>query len=366
MQIWPLQKRIDSLSARISAIEDMIKVKVAHDKSIKEMESFLSDANDNKSIGVDMSKYADKGIQNAMWFLPLDQICATMDKLTLKRQQIIDSAKNQLSVNPILEGITNSSEAYGTNRIKGSFGTMPVQEYQSVIVDFIKNSMIKICDVAAQEFEPESLARLSGLQFIESAPELKSAAIELVKDERMRKMQLSVDVESTKAYYDEAYKSEIDEFYTSLLADIKTAADIASGAPELLPVLKEIIMAKVRARRVGRTFEQNIEKAIDAQIQKLEQQSQNPPPPPQPSPDAQVRANAQIEVEKLRQQAETDRKRMTEQREAAKDAMADRNNQAKIAIENAKNALKNKELDAEIIANQERLRLGLVPDPNIG
>ncbi|MDR1361358.1 MAG: hypothetical protein LBJ18_03610 [Rickettsiales bacterium] len=366
-QILPQQNEIDLLSSRITRLSKALKVKGAYDKSISEMGDFLSDANDTAMNPVDVIKYIDKGgIQNALYFMPLDTIKQALDYCKQARQDLIDLSLRNIQINPILEGQTNSNEAFGTNRIKGSFGIMSVQDMQRVCAEFLEACVKMQANIICQEFESYNIADYANMPFdAETAP-----ALELLKSEKIRNTEICVEIESTKAYYDEVYQARIAAFMSTLQQDIQNAQQVIAGAPELADVFKLIILQKVRSQRIGRMFEAGLEKSLEELVAKVKQAAAQPAPPPQPDPTAmatiQAREAGSIQREQVRQTAENDRADKKMAIEAMNLEIKREDLRIKQASDRAKELLKNKELDAEIIANQERVAAGLIPDANLG
>jgi uncharacterized protein YktA (UPF0223 family) len=191
-----------------------------------------------------------------------------------------------------------------------------------------------------------------------------------------------------KSYYDEEYRARINEFYTQLVQDLQTATVISQQSPAMAYPFKEIVMAKVRAQRIGRTFEGAIEKALDKAIESMEAQMSQPPAPPSPTPDklADIQSKQQIEAQKaqlkaveMQQKAQLDMQKESQKVavqikehndkmdiEIAKLRQSAEVDAADLAIKQADLALKNKELDSERELSLLNVRQGGYADTNLG
>ncbi len=296
-----LQQVIDLQTRKIKLLNDELQIKMIYDKSLGGLDSALSANNNNKAYPVEnMDKFAERGLQNIIMFFPLDEIINAL-KITIEaRQNNIDKAMELVGDNPILEGITNSQEAYGTNRIKGSFGTMRVQEYQKIKINFLNKLLKKISTIFCT-FDPYFLIKQSNIMFDLSEDDKKflPQSLEMLKQETVRNIRLIIETDSTKAYYDEGYRMQINDFFSSLINNLGVASNTVQIVPAFAGVLKNIIMATIRSQRIGRSFESEIDKALDHSIQQLmQQQTSNQQIQPDPTKIAEIQAKGQIELQK--------------------------------------------------------------------
>lgn len=289
-----LQELIDTQTRKIKNINDDLQIRGIYDKTIGQLDKALSGNNNDKLYPIEFNK--DGSLQNCIVFFPLQEIITALQTNIEARQNNIDKAMELIGDNPILEGITNNQDAYGTNRIKGSFGTMRVQEYQKYKVDFLDKILKKIGTIFCS-FDDYFLVEYSNIEFDlnEEDKAILPQAIQLLKNEKLKKYRLIIETDSTKAYYDESYRMQLNDFFGSLINNLNQSASIIQAVPSFAYVLKEIIMANIRSQKIGRSFENDIEKAIDITIQQLmSQQSQ-----PQDDGKAQVEMQkAQIELQK--------------------------------------------------------------------
>ena len=185
----------------------------------------------------------------------------------------------------------------------------------------------------------------------------------------MKNVRLEIATEETRAYVDEHYKIEMFEFWNNVMANIKQATEICSVEPTMAKLCSTAIMAQIRTQKVGRTFENDVEQAIEEVIKTIDNRLKNPEPP-QPTPDKklEVEAKTQLELEKARIETQRDMELANKEmfvKQQANDIKA-REISVKEAIENAKLALKQEELDRETFLKEKSIDAGMSTSTNIG
>lgn len=352
-----LQDLIDAQTRKIKSINEQLQIKGVYDKSIGQLDKALSSNNNDKLYPIDFNK--DGSLQNAIMFFPLTEIITALKTNIEARQNNIDKAMELIGDNPILEGITNNQDAYGTNRIKGSFGTMRVQEYQKYKVEFLDKVLNKI-GIILCSFDEYFLIEYSNILFdiTEEEQQNLTAAIALLKNEKLKKCRLIIETDSTKAYYDENYRMQMNEFFTSLINNLNASASILQAVPAFSGVLKSIIMANVRSQRIGRSFESDIEKAIDASIQQLMQQQAQPQQQPDKTGEIMAKAQADLQLKNLDNQQKSQELQVKVQTETMKEQEENKRHQATLQKDYRQQDINKQIADAKALLEQEKIELG--------
>lgn len=346
-QCWSQYLEIDELTKTISGIIPTIKVKGAYDKSLPDFAKIFNASNENALIGIDnVDKYVEKGgISNAVMWYDTTTPTNVLHSLLNIRQQLVEDVAATIGINQILEGKTETTEAYGTNRLKGAFGTVRIQEDQGRVVSFISDLLMLACKFITGCFEPENILKLSTIEFSDENPNLFIPAIELLKDDNLNSIRLEIGVEETRSYVDEAYKAQILDMWGNVFNSLATGASICENYPSMAPVLKIAIMAGVRAQRVGRTVEASLEAALDKLVEMAKIESETPPENPQPPIDPIKQMEVTLKAKQ--QEGERERNKALIEIEKEKNEMEKTKHLMNNAIEEAKLALKRREQDIE-------------------
>ena len=352
-------KAVDECNRKITKLKNDLRVAGAYDASVADFGKIFDADNDNKLLGLkNIEKYRDKKMSDMVWMYDPTPAVNALVQLKTVRDAYIEDIQRGVGTYDILEGETNATEAYATNRLKGSFGTMRLQDDQKDAIYFVQDTIRIACDIICQIFEPLSILSYSTIEY---SPETLSnimQSIALLKNSGMKDVRLSISLEDVRSYYDAEYKTNITDMWTAVFTQLTASANMIQQMPEMATVCKEALMSMIRGYKVGAFVEQSMEAAIDNTIRAYQARMNQPQPP---SPDMLKAQNEQAKLQLEREKLQIDAQKTNAelQRQAMDDsARAELENKriqaetAKIIsdreINEAELRLKEKELDAEI------------------
>lgn len=175
---------------------------------------------------------------------------------------------------------------------------------------------------------PEVQAKMAALQRI-------GAALQLLRDERMRGFRVDIEVDST-IYSDAAQeKADRTEFITHVTQFIAQSMQLGAAMPPAVPLLGKLLTFGVRGFRIGRDLELAIEEfadqaAIFAQ-QHAQQQANQPNPAMLKAQTDAAKAKAQIQGIELKTKSEQMSAQAEVQRQVVENQGDQANNQADLA-----------------------------------
>lgn len=325
---------VDQINKKITDIKDALRVAGGYDASIPDFGKLFDGDNDNSLIGLkNTEKLNGKPLNDSIWFIPQDNIATALERLKIVRDEYISDIQKGLGIYDVLEGETQKQDAYGTNRMKGSFGTMRLQDDQKDAIYFVQDTIRIACDIICQTFEPLSLLAYSTIEYAEQNPDLVVAALDLLKTDRLKNTRLTISLEDVRSYYDSEYKANISELWGNVFQQLQATSQMVQQVPEMAIIAKPAIMSMIRGYKVGAFVEQQMEEAIDKAIEAYQERMAEPQ---QPSPDMVKAQNEQAKIQLDSQKL---------QLEAQKMGAELRNTQMKDATSLQ---LENKRADAEI------------------
>lgn len=378
-------KAVDQINRKITRIKDSLRVAGGYDASIADFGKMFDGDNENSLIGLkNVEKLQGKGIESCIWMLPQDNIAKSLETLKVVRDEYISDIQKGLGIYDVLEGETKAQEAYGTNRLKGSFGTMRLQDDQKDAIYFVQDTIRIACDIICQTFEPLSLLTYSTIEYSNQTLPMVMQAIELLQTEMMKNTRLTISLEDVRSYYDSDYKANISELWTNVFNQLTAVSGMVQQIPEMAIIAKPAIMSMIRGYKVGAFVEQQMEEAIDNAIAAYQQRMAQPQ---QPSPEMLKAQNEQqktqlqaqkLQLEAQKTAAELQNTSMKDQTavalenkradaEIAKIVSDTEINQAKVSIMKQDADRKERELDAEIeLAMFKALHPDVAVDTNLG
>ena len=324
-------KAVDDINKRITAVKKLLRVCGAYDADVPDFGKIFDADNENNLVGLkNTEKYQGKDISAMMWMYDPTPAVNSLVQLKTTRDEYINDIQKGIGVYDVLEGETNAQEAYGTNRLKGSFGTMRMQDDQKDAIYFVQETIRIACDIICQVFEPLSIVSYSTIEYtMETLPEIEQAVM-LLKDSLMKDIRLTISLEDVRSYYDSEYKANLSEMWSNVFTQLQSSMSIITNIPEMAGICKVAMMSMIRSYKVGAFVEQEMERAIDGAVQAYQNR-----PKDQPSPEMikaqNEQAKLQLEQTKVQMQAQESAQRL----------------QKDIAVDNARAVLDNKRVEAE-------------------
>jgi hypothetical protein len=295
---------LDSVTLRLSMLTEACRVAGVYDASQDaSVGRLFSEASDNQLIPVNTwAAFSEKGgLRGVLDFVPLDGIIATIRELTSREQVLKAQIYEITGISDIVRGYSAPSETATAQQIKGQFAALRLQEQQSEVARFARDVIAMTAEIISEHFQPQTIALMSGLA--EQAPEFQQnfmAAVQLLRNDRMRSFRIDIETDSTIAVDETADKQAATEFLTAMGNYMASSLPMAQQAPELLPVIGQGAVFLARRFRAGRQLEGSIEASFQALEQRAQQMAQQPQ---QQQPDPAM-LKAQADQQRLAMEGE--------------------------------------------------------------
>ena len=130
------------------------------DRLMKEGDAILIPSDKTSSLA------AEKGLQNAIWFMPVDVLMATLTQLYQAREQCKRVIYEITGISDILRGSTVASETATAQGIKAQWGTMRLKRLQKEVQRYARDVLRMMLEIAGTKFSEETWAGMTGLPFL--------------------------------------------------------------------------------------------------------------------------------------------------------------------------------------------------------
>jgi hypothetical protein len=268
---------LDTISDRISKLQDKIKVRGAYNSASKDISDLLTAA-DGKMLpvaGVDM---LNGGLSNHIWLVPIEVWIAALQQLYVAQGEIKNSIYEIMGISDIMRGATKATETATAQRIKGSMGVSRLEDTKGITSNFVRDMLRLKAEVICKNFDTETLAKMTGEQI---TPEVES----ILRSDFQRTCSIDIEADSTVQVDEQAEQQSMSMVFQAI-GTIMTGAQamLASGilpAPMILQFSLELIKMALHPVRYSRpvvelinTYQEQLEQmiAVGAQF--------GPPPMP--------------------------------------------------------------------------------------
>ena len=286
---------IDKLTNRISLLIEAVKVVGVYDASQEGIKRLMTEGFDNQLIPVDSwAAFSEKGgIKGTIDFMPLDQVIQALQQCYNAREAAKQVVYEVTGLSDIIRGSSVASETATAQQIKGQYASMRLKRMQMDVALFASELLRIKAQMMCDLYAPQTLIAMSGIEGTDDA-QFAEQAIQLMKAEPLRSFRIEVASDSLVELDEQAEKQSRTEFMQAFGATMRDALPMVQQAPEMAPLIGEVLQFVVRTFKGGRQLENALETTID--------KMNAPKPPPGPSPE-QMQAQAQQQMEQAKIQA---------------------------------------------------------------
>lgn len=288
---------LDKLTQRIDMLTDAVKVVGVYDASQPSIQRMLSEGVNNTMIAVDSwAAFAEKGgLKGTVDFMPLDQVLLALQNCYQAREQAKQVIYEITGLSDIIRGASMASETATAQQIKSQYASLRLRRLQADVAMFASELLRIKAQLMCDLYRPETLIQMSGIMATPDA-QYAEQAIQLMKSEPARGFRIEVASDSLVEMDEASEKQSRTEFMTAFGSVMRESLPMVQAAPELGPLIGEVLTFVVRTFKGGRSLENVLEQTI-AKMNKPKQKQ-----PQGPSPE-EIKMQGQIQLEQMRIQA---------------------------------------------------------------
>jgi hypothetical protein len=302
---------LDILTDRIDGLVKALRVRGVYDASQPTLQRLLTEGDNNTLIPVDKwMAFSEKGgLKGSIDLLPLD----TLSNALLQCYRARDEIKNQIyeitGISDIVRGQTAASETATAQQIKGQYAGLRLRSMQEDVALFASELFQLKAQVICTKFQPTTILMYAAAQSMQPADQaLIPQALQLIQDKPLRSFRIQVDSDSLVQIDENQNKRERVEFLQAMGGFLTQALPMGQQAPELVPMLIELVKFGVGAYKKAAPIEGTIDQAMQELQMKQQQMAQQTPPP---NPEVvKMQAEQQFEQMKMQAQAQSEQMKM--------------------------------------------------------
>lgn len=309
---------LDVICDRIDGLVRALQVKGVYNAEFKELGRLFTEGENNTLLPVkNFAAFAEKnGLAGAIDIVDLTPIFNALNAayaaLEEQKQQIYDIT----GLADIVRGQSAASETATAQQIKGQYASLRLNAMKGDVARFATEILQLKAQIMCAKFNPETLLKVSAAdQLSEVDKQLIPQALEMLKANPLRSFRIEVSADSMVQIDEQEEKQARTEMLQAVGGYLKEALPVVQGAPEVAPMVIEMLKFGVTAFKVGKGIEGVIDETLD-KIRQSIQQKQGQPPPPDPEM-MKVQAQQQIEQGKMQMQQQADAARLQHEQQLA-------------------------------------------------
>jgi len=335
-------RELDVLCDRIDGLINALKVRGVYDASASELQRLFSEGENNTMIPVsNWMAFAEKqGMKGAIDLVDLAPFASAL----MSCYQAMDQVKGQIyelmGIADIQRGQSDPNDTLGAQIIKSNNAAGRLKTQQHAVVDFATSLLSIKAQIICNHFTDDTLVKISGaMQLSDQDKQLIPQAIELLRDECAKNFRIEVTSDSMIYQDEQQEKADRTAFLAAVGQFMQMALPAATQAPELTPMLMEMLKFGVTAFKAGKQLEGIIDQTADDLRKQYEQTKGQPKPP---SPDMQkAQMDSQAKMQQMQMQSQLEQQKMQAQIEIekAKQEFQAQENQLKFQLEEQRNQM---------------------------
>jgi hypothetical protein len=250
---------LNRLTRRINKIVEAIKARGVYDGELGDDLANIMEADDNQLVAAEKgaSIAAEKGLQNAIWFMPIEQLVNVLMQLYQAREQCKRVIYEITGISDIIRGSSVASETATAQNIKSQWGTMRLKRLQKEVQRYSRDLLRMMLEVAATKFSEETWAKMTGLPFLTSDQKTQLDTVAAAVQQQMVQVQASgvpippqlqaemqkIQMEMKKPVWSEVLAMLRDDTQRAYRIDIETNSTIEPEAAEDQKSISELMNA---------------------------------------------------------------------------------------------------------------------------
>ena len=308
---------IDEISGRIAHLTKALKVMGVYAADEPSLARLMKEGQDAVLIPIEnWPAFMEKGgLGQAIQLVPLADIIATLQQLYQAREACKQVIYETTGLSDILRGASVANETATAQGIKAQFASIRLNDMKDDVARFARDILRMKAEIICSKYQPDIILQVSGIANTPDGqnPELVAAAIQMLKNEPIRNYNIDIETDSMVEIDQQKEKADRIEFLSASSSFLEKAVQAAQVAPEILPLVTQMMLFGIRGFKVGRELEGTFETFQQAATEKVAQQQANPQPNP-----AQLEAQAKMQLEQAKAQAEAQKADMDAQIEKYK------------------------------------------------
>jgi hypothetical protein len=335
-------RELDVLCDRIDGLINALKVRGVYDASATELQRLFSEGENNTMIPVhNWMAFAEKqGMKGAIDLVDLQPFASALMSCYQAMEQVKSQIYELMGIADIQRGQTDPNETLGAQIIKSNNAAGRLKTQQHAVVDFATSLLSIKAQIICNHFTDETLVKISGaMQLSEQDKQYIPQAIGLLRDEAAKNFRIEVTSDSMIYQDEQQEKADRTAFLAAVGQFISMALPTAQAAPEMTPMLLEMLKFGTTAFKAGKQLEGIIDQTADDMKKQYEQTKGQPKPPPTEIQKAQMDNQSKMQQIQMSAQVEQAKLQGQMQLEKAKQEYQAQENQLKFQLEEQRNRM---------------------------
>lgn len=302
-------KELDILAERIDGLIKALKVRGVYNAEYSELARLFTEGENNILIAVkNWAAFAEKqGLSGAIDLVDIVPIAQALEYAYKAADQLKQQIYEITHIADIMRGASDPNETLGAQQLKSQYASVALRDMQTQVALFAQELLQIKAQIICSQYSDETLLAISGATQLQPVDQqLIPQALELLRDKPLRQFRIEIAADSLVQLDEQIEKENRNAFLQAVGGFLQGAMPVVQQAPQLGPMLMEMLKFGVSAYKVGKT----LEGVIDQAMEQLKQVAANPPPPPPDPKLIQIQAQTEAKQQEMQQGFALEQQRM--------------------------------------------------------
>lgn len=321
-------KELSTISIRISKLTAALKWRGVYDSAFAQAFKEMEGLEDGAMAPIkDVMVWKDKGLDAAMWLMPIDKAVGVLKQLHEDRESVKQTIYEIIGVADIMRGASQASETLGAQKLKTQWGSLRVSRRQKAVQRYARDLFRLKAEILGKKFSPQILSMMTGIdlqpspvpqpqppqptgdeardaqaaeQFKAQEEAFKDAqaamgAAQLLRGDMEREYRIDIETDSTIQADVQQAQTNASQFLQGIGLFFEAMGPAVQQGFVQADEAADILMGLTRSFKLGRQAEDAIERIGKRAAEAAKQ-------PQQPKPDPEM-VKAQMEGQKMQMEA---------------------------------------------------------------
>ena len=236
---------LNKMTRRIHKLIESIKARGVYDSALGHELAKIFDADENELVPADMSSTlaSEKGIDNAIWMMPVKELIVVLQQLYQAREQCKQVIYEITGIADIMRGASKASETLGAQQIKAQWGGLRVKDQQKEVQRYARDLLRMMLELAATKFSEMTWARATGLDYLTESQEIQARQAAQMYQSRGQPLPPEIQRQAQKPTWQQVMEILQDDLQRAFRIDIETNSTLAPEAAEDQRQIAEVLNA---------------------------------------------------------------------------------------------------------------------------
>ena len=300
---------LDILSDRIDGLVKALRVRGVYDASQPALQRLMTEGDNNALIPVDKwQAFSEKGgLKGSIDLLPLDTLATALLQCYQARADIKGQIYEITGIADIIRGQSAASETATAQQIKGQYAGLRLRSMQEDVALFATDVIRLKAQIMCMKYQPKTIIEYAAAQQMSPQDQqLIPQALQLLQNKPLRNFRIDIAADSLVQIDEAQMKQDRLQFIQAFGGFLQQALPVGQNAPEMVPVMVDLLKFGVQAFKTARPLEGALDQALEQMKQSAAQ--------PKPNPEAEaVQAQTQAEMQKTQMAMQADSAKMQAQ-----------------------------------------------------